>query len=115
LATGFGVDETQFADTAQGIVVPAESAGAEGLLAASTGQDLTGSQINELVDAEMLRLLELKEQIQAELVSAGFPDAAAYRIDSRGLTVRLVSANTFFVPNSAQLTGKARQIVDAIG
>src|SRR5690606_16391506 len=37
LATGFGVDETHFADTAQGIVVPAESAGAEGLLAASTG------------------------------------------------------------------------------
>ena len=33
LASGFGVQETQYADTAEGIVVPPELEGTEGLLA----------------------------------------------------------------------------------
>lgn len=115
LATGFGVQETQFADTAEGIVVPADMAGAQGLLSTGTGEELTSEQLEAMASAETRKLLKLKEQIQDALVEQGYPDAAAYRIDQRGLTVRLVSAETFFVPNSAELTRQAGRIIDAIG
>lgn len=115
LATGFGVQETQFADTAEGIVVPADMAGAQGLLSTGTGEELTSEQLEAMASAETRKLLKLKEQIQDALVEQGYPDAAVYRIDQRGLTVRLVSAETFFVPNSAELTRQAGRIIDAIG
>lgn len=115
LATGFGVQETQFADTAEGIVVPADMAGAQGLLSTGTGEELSSEQLEAMASAETRKLLKLKEQIQGALVEQGYPDAAVYRIDQRGLTVRLVSAETFFVPNSAELTRQAGRIIDAIG
>lgn len=115
LATGFGVQETQFADTAEGIVVPADMAGAQGLLSTGTGEELSSEQLEAMASAETRKLLKLKEQIQDALVEQGYPDAAVYRIDQRGLTVRLVSAETFFVPNSAELTRQAGRIIDAIG
>ncbi len=115
LATGFGVQETQFADTAEGIVVPADMAGAQGLLSTGTGEELSSEQLEAMASAETRKLIKLKEQIQDALVEQGYPDAAVYRIDQRGLTVRLVSAETFFVPNSAELTRQAGRIIDAIG
>ena len=115
LATGFGVHETQFADTAEGIVVPADLAGTQSLLSAGAGEELSSEQLQAMASAETQKLLKLKEQIQGALVKEGYPDAAVYRIDQRGLTVRLVSAETFFVPNSAELTGQAGKIIDTIG
>ncbi|QEP08901.1 flagellar motor protein MotB [Glutamicibacter sp. ZJUTW] len=115
LATGFGMESSQSADTAQGIVVPPELAGTEGLLTTSAGEELDSEQIQELANAEAQRLIALKDKIQGALAAEGYPQAAAYQIDRRGLSVRLVSAETFFVPNSAELTGKAERIVRAIG
>ncbi|MEU3330904.1 flagellar motor protein MotB [Glutamicibacter creatinolyticus] len=115
LASGFGVQETQYADTAEGIVVPPELEGTEGLLADSDSEELTGEKLHELAEAEQDELEGLKRQIEQRLEETGHAKAAVYQIDARGLTVRLVSAETFFVPNSAQLTGQARQIIDAIG
>ncbi|MCV9996263.1 flagellar motor protein MotB [Paeniglutamicibacter sp. ZC-3] len=114
LATGFGTEQSVTADTAEGVVVPPELVGTEGLLASSQIDGQTKEALLALAQDEQSELIELKERIQKRLKDSGHAGAADFSIDNRGLTVRLVSAETFFVPNSAELTDNAREIIDAI-
>lgn len=64
--------------------------------------------------AETDRLEQLRQQIEANLTADGQQGAVDYKIDQRGLTVRLVSSETFFAPNRADLTDDAVAILGAI-
>ncbi|GAA4362371.1 OmpA/MotB family protein [Paeniglutamicibacter cryotolerans] len=114
LATGFGSVASQNADTAEGIVVPPELIGSEGLLASAELDDKTRETLTALAKSEQDDLLELKERIEGRLEESGHKGAAAFSINQRGLTIRLVSAETFFEPNSATMTANAKQILGAI-
>jgi chemotaxis protein MotB len=105
LATGFGVEEAGKIDTAEGVVVPAEHVDEEG----------EGFTDLELARREVAELRALQERIHAGLRADGLADAVRFEITERGLTVRLVSSETFFDAESANLTDEARQILDAIG
>ncbi|MGL3805123.1 OmpA/MotB family protein [Paeniglutamicibacter sp. R2-26] len=114
LATGFGSEKSINADTAQGIVVPPELVGSEGLLASAEIDAQTKEKLLKLAKSEEDQLKEIKVRIDKRLKASGHPGAAEFSINQRGLTVRLVSAETFFEPNSAELTKNAREIIDAI-
>lgn len=114
LATGFGVEQSQTVDTAEGVVVPPEDAGKDGLLTRQdTAQD-TREQLMKVAEAEKADLEELQRKIEHRLDKTGHQGAAEFTIDQRGLTIRLVSAETFFKPNSADLTANATEILQAI-
>lgn len=114
LATGFGSEKSINADIAQGIVVPPDLIGSEGLLANAEIDSQTKEKLLKLAAAEEEELHELKVRIDQRLKDSGHKGAADFSINQRGLTVRLVSAETFFKPNSAELTKNAREIIDAI-
>ena len=107
LATGFGKDPSQSVDTAEGVVVPPE------LLS----EDATGFADVELAAAraEFDDLSRLREKLREALATEGLEDAATLTIDERGLTIGLVSAETFFATNSTALSGKAVTVLDALG
>ena len=114
LATGFGVEQSQTVDTAEGLVVPPKDIGKEGMF---TDQELaleTQEDLRRMAEAERADLEELKHRIEVRLDKTGHQGAADFTIDQRGLTIRLVSAETFFEPNSADLTGNATEILKAI-
>jgi chemotaxis protein MotB len=114
LATGFGQEQSQTVDTAEGVVVPANVAGNKGLL---TDEDLglqDKQKLMSLAEAEKSELTGQKEKIEHRLADTGHAGAAEFSIDQRGLTIRLVSAPTFLKPNRAELTSNAREILDAI-
>src|SRR5690625_3555031 len=50
----------------------------------------------EMAAREVRDLTELREQMEADLERKGLSDKVRFEIDERGLTVRLVSADTFF-------------------
>ncbi len=104
LATGFGQDPSEFADTAEGVVVPAELEGE-----AETFTDL------ELAQRELDELLAIRDRIDAGLTAQGLQHAVAYEIDERGLTVRLVGAETYFEGNSVALSDKALVVLQIVG
>ncbi|GGJ69483.1 OmpA/MotB family protein [Glutamicibacter ardleyensis] len=114
LATGFGVEDIQRIDTAEGVVVPPELSGTTGLLADTTLEGMGPEELAKRAEAEHSELDALRKKIDAKLVETGHAGVAAYNIDARGLTVLLVSAETFFVPNSAELANEAEEIIDAI-
>nr|WP_274606871.1 flagellar motor protein MotB [Microbacterium esteraromaticum] len=60
-------------------------------------------------------LSALRDRIRDALAQRGLADAATFTIDSRGLTVSLVSAETFFATNSTVLAPAAVEILDALG
>jgi len=58
---------------------------------------------------------KLRADLQNALSNAGLEAAASFNIDERGLTVGLVSTETFFVTNSTELSRKAKSVLAAIG
>ncbi|MET0934126.1 MAG: flagellar motor protein MotB [Mycetocola sp.] len=104
LAAGFGVTETEFADTATGVVVPPEKVDSEG----------EGFTDIDIARAELDKLLALKERISTNLAAQGLLSAVEFDIGERGLTVRLVSTETFFEANSDILTGDVVAVLDAV-
>ena len=96
LASGFGVTKTEFSDTADGTVVPPEL----------VDEDSEGFVVPQVVlaQAELDKLVALREQIRANLSEVGLESSVEFNIGERGLTVRLVSTETFFEPNSDTLT-----------
>ncbi|SDH36268.1 flagellar motor protein MotB [Microbacterium sp. 77mftsu3.1] len=107
LATGFGTQETQTVDASKGVIVPEE------LL------DKSGEGFTELHAKSALREHAALDKLQADIEQAldkvGLDGAATFTIDERGLTVGLVSSDTFFEPNSTRLSTKARRALSAIG
>lgn len=104
LATGFGVTESEFADTADGIVVEAEKVDEE-------GESLTDL---DLAQAELDDLVALREKIKSNLDAQGLGGAVQFEIGERGLTVRLVSTETFFESNSDTLSASVVTVLDAV-
>ncbi len=103
LATGFGVENVGSVDTAEGIVLPPE-------LADEEGEDLTDL---ELAIQEVDDLEAIQQRITAALTKEGLEDTVRFTIDERGLTVRMVSSETFFNPDRAELTDAAQQVLNA--
>ncbi|MET4584012.1 chemotaxis protein MotB [Conyzicola nivalis] len=108
LATGFGASEVGSIDTAEGIVVPADRVGEEG---EPVEIPLTPM---ELAKAEVDKLEALKEQMRVNLANNGLEHTVEFKIDERGLTIRLVGSETFFGSNSVALAGVAPAVLDAV-
>jgi len=104
LATGFGQKEVGRIDTATGTVVPPDKVRA----------DAEGFSDLELAKRELADLEELQKKIEAGLTQKGLQGTVDYQIDQRGLTIRLVNAQTFFEPNRVELVGVAPQVIDTI-
>lgn len=64
--------------------------------------------------AELESLQALRARVQAALEAADQEDSAELVIDERGLTVRMVGAETFFDPNRASLSDEGFEILDTI-
>ncbi len=128
LATGFGSVEMASVDTAEGTVVPADQVDAEGEgfvdaaavppTPAASPEPSTTTGANTDMDkaiAEVDDLRKLQARIDANLKKDHLAKTVRYTIDERGLTIRLISSEAYFLPDRAQLTGKTGQILDAIG
>jgi chemotaxis protein MotB len=107
LATGFGQKSSVTVDAAKGVVVPAD------LL----DEDAESFADIPLVDAraEFDELSALRDRLRKALRTKGLESTATLTIDDRGLTIGLVSADTYFATNSTVLTKKAVTVLDAIG
>ena len=111
LATGFGTEVSESTDASEGVVVPVE-------LIDEQGEGFTAVEpIPAAVEAqaEYGNLADLRTRLQQALDARGLGDAATFTIDDRGLTIGLISAETFFDTNSADLSDKAREVLDATG
>jgi chemotaxis protein MotB len=104
LATGFGAESSQTADTAEGVVVPPA-------LVDAKGQGFTDA---ELAQQQVDQLTAVKQQIDQALLDNGAGAQATAIIDEDGLTVGLVGEDTFFNGNSAVLRGEAQTVLSAI-
>lgn len=102
LATGFGTEVSENVDVSDGLIVPPDQVGED-------GEMLTDM---EAAVIETDDLIKLKEQVNAAMVSQGLGDAVQYEIDERGLTIRMVSSDMFFAPDSPVLQEKARRVLD---
>ena len=108
LATGFGASEVGSVDTAEGVVVPADRTGEEGEPVEIPLTPL------ELAKEEVDELEALKEHMRINLVGNGLEHAVEFKIDERGLTIRLVGSETFFASNSVALAGVAPVVLDSV-
>ena len=59
-------------------------------------------------------LMKARERIEAALSNAGFPDAARYEIDERGLVVHIVADAVLFDAERATLRPEGRTILTAV-
>ncbi|WP_402372837.1 OmpA/MotB family protein [Isoptericola rhizosphaerae] len=69
----------------------------------------------ERAKAEVANLTALRDAMSDDLADRGMSDDVRFDIDERGLTVRLVSADTFFSSSSAELTADARRVLKVVG
>lgn len=104
LATGFGSVASVTADTAAGTVVPAELKDAEG----------QGFSPLDLALQEADRLTALRQQMEAALKTAHLEANVQFQITERGLTVKLVGSQAFFLADRPELTPRASQVLDTI-
>ncbi|WP_082475302.1 OmpA/MotB family protein [Frigoribacterium sp. Leaf263] len=128
LATGFGQTEVGAIDSASGTVVPVDQVTPEGdgysvgdesdmAEAAASGEAETGegTETSEaLAKSELDDLTAIKAAIAANLEGSGLSADVQFATDARGLTVRLVGSETFFGTNSADLSGEATRVMNAI-
>lgn len=106
LASGFGQVEAGKVDTAEGIVVPAANVNETG-----EHEELSDA---ELAAKEVQDLKTIEAEIRAALEAKGLQDAVRFGIDENGLTVRIVSSEAFFGPDSANLQNQAIQVLEAV-
>lgn len=107
LATGFGQTKTDKADVSQGVVVPED-------LVDEHGDDFADIELTA-AQRELDDLSALRDRIRDALGEHGLADSATFTIDSRGLTISLVSAETFFATNSTTLSAVAVDILNTLG
>lgn len=106
LATGFGQVAVGKVDTASGLVVPPADVGKTG--------SLTKTPL-DLAKAEVDKLSALKESMSLRLGNKGLSENVQFQIDQRGLSVKLVGSQSFFQPDSPQLSARATEVLDTIG
>ncbi|MDP3953069.1 flagellar motor protein MotB [Microbacterium sp.] len=107
LATGFGQEPTELVDAAEGVVVPPD-------LVDEEGDDFADLELAAAL-TEFDDLSALRERLREALARNGLEADVTFTIDDRGLTVGLVSAETFFATNSTNLSGTAVAVLDALG
>jgi len=105
LATGFGQVNVGKVDTAKGVVVPPRDVGKDGTL--SKDKLL-------LAITEVDKLAALRDAMHHSLASRGLSGNVEFDIDQRGLTVKLVGSQTFFMPDSPLLSTTAERVLAAI-
>lgn len=110
LAEGFGASEEEIAEAA-GII---HSANQELEGAGETDESDLEADPEAQAMAELESLEALKARVQAALEAVDREKSAELIIDDRGLTVRMVGAETFFQPNRASLGTEGFEILDAI-
>lgn len=109
LATGFGSEISETRDVSEGVVVPPE-------LIEEEGEGFVATPVGPTpAEAEYSSLDDLRARLEGALAEQGLGDAATFTIDDRGLTIGLVSAETFFDTNSTDLSDRARAVLDAAG
>jgi chemotaxis protein MotB len=64
--------------------------------------------------AEVERLDDLRRRIDEALQKHGLREDVRMKIDSRGLTISLVSKHIVFAPNVADLTTRGRRVLDVV-
>lgn len=104
LATGFGVVNEGKVDTATGVVVPA----------AQVDGTAEGSSDLKLAEKQVDKLAALKERMNANLTTQGLDGTVSFVIDQRGLTVKLVGSQSYFMPDSPVLQDQTLRILAAI-
>jgi chemotaxis protein MotB len=137
LATGFGEVKSQKVDTASGTVVTkdqvedgsgysTDKAQADHSTAASGAKDTNVDPASTVVpvtatkkdlaaaEQELDDLKAIQKAITGNLQKAGQTANVTFTVDARGLIVRLVGSETYFGTNSADLSGQAKTIMDAI-
>lgn len=107
LATGFGAEVSDRTDASEGVVVPEE-------LLDEKGEGFTAVHLTE-AETEYDQLSELRIRLQEALDAQGLGTAVTFTIDERGLTIGLVSGETFFGTNSTDLSDQARAVLGAMG
>ena len=105
LATGFGQVEMAAVDTAEGVVVPADM----------VDEGLEGFTDMELALQEVEDLREVQRKIEEGLIEDRLLDSVRFELDERGLTIRLISSETFFMPDRAELTERTGQVLNSVG
>jgi chemotaxis protein MotB len=60
-------------------------------------------------------LVQARDRIEAALHAAGFPEAARFEIDERGLVVHIVADAVLFDAERAELRPEGQRILDAVG
>ncbi len=104
LATGFGAVDVGKIDTAEGVVVTADKLDSE--LEGLTDFDLAVKETDELE--------AIRDKISKDLARKGLLDTVQFTIDERGLSIRLIGAESFFLPDAADLTSQTLQVLDSI-
>jgi len=107
LATGFGQEPSDKVDVTTGVVVPPE-------LVDENGDDFADIDM-AAAQTEFSELSALRERLRKVLADNGLEADVTFTIDERGLTIGLVSAETFFTTNSTTLSAKAVRVLDALG
>ena len=101
-------------DIAQGIA-PEEQAGqAEVDQAAAQAAAERAARIKAEAEHAYDELSKARARIEAALTRAGYPDAARFQIDERGLVVHIVADAVLFDAEKATLRPEGRQILAAI-
>ncbi|TFB69653.1 flagellar motor protein MotB [Cryobacterium glaciale] len=123
LATGFGAVDAGMIDTAEGVVVPADLVDNEGespteVTHSADALDPVDAAAQALANAEtavaeVAKLDQLQAQITGNLAAAGVSDLVEFQITDRGLTLGLIGSETFFAPDSSDLTAAAAAVLDA--
>lgn len=107
LATGFGQEPSENIDVASGVVVPPE-------LIDESGDDFANVEM-AAAELEFNELADLRERLRKALATEGLEADVTFTIDERGLTIGLVSAETFFTTNSTSLNPAAVKVLNTLG
>ena len=122
LATGFGAVNVGKVDTAEGIVVPADLVDSEGATIETTHSTealdpavVTAQAAANTAAAtqEVAKIDQVEAAVSGSLTAAGVSDLVEFHITDRGLTLGLIGSETFFAPDSSQLTAAATAVLDA--
>ena len=123
LATGFGAVDAGKVDTAEGVVVPADlidNQGESPTEVTHSSEAIDPAEATAVATAnadaaekEVAKLDRLEAALTANLTAAGVATLVEFHITDRGLTLGLVGSETFFAPDSAQLTAAATAVLDA--
>lgn len=107
LATGFGQEVSDKIDVSEGVVVPAD-------LLEEDGEGFADIELSA-AQQEFDDLSALRDRVRDALAQQGLQDMVTFAIDTRGLTIGLVSADTFFATNSPVLSATAVRILNTLG